>query len=109
MKFFVDQQLPPALASWLVEKGHEATHVFFIGLGAADDRDIWDHALATGGVIVSKDVDFADRRGRSATGPQVIWLRIGNSTAPALLAWLDRSWSRIESALKNGRAVIEVR
>lgn len=109
MKFIVDQQLPPALAKWLIGKGHEASHVFYVGLGEADDRDIWDLAVANAAAVLSKDSDFADRRAAAASGPQVIWLRIGNSTAPELFAWLDKSWSRIESALKNGHAVIEVR
>lgn len=109
MKFLVDQQLPPALLSWLRARGYDAEHVRDIGLRDAPDGDIWRAALDRGATIITKDADFADRRGAAASGPQVVWLRIGNSTAPELLAWLDKSWSRVESALKNGRAVIEVR
>lgn len=109
MKFLVDQKLPPALTAWLQARGHEAEHVRNIGLRDAEDPDIWRHAMDVGAVILSKDEDFAARRSHSAGGPQIVWLRIGNSTTPELLAWLTRSWSAVESALKNGRAVIEVR
>lgn len=109
MKFLVDQQLPPALTGWLLARGHEAEHVRNIGLRDADDPDIWRRALDMGAIIISKDEDFAARRSHSADGPQIIWLRIGNSTTPQLLVWLSKSWSAIESALKNGRAVVEVR
>ena len=28
MKFLVDNQLPPALAGWLCDRGHDAVHAF---------------------------------------------------------------------------------
>jgi len=31
MKFIVDAQLPPALARWLCEQGHQAEHVQDVG------------------------------------------------------------------------------
>jgi predicted nuclease of predicted toxin-antitoxin system len=44
VRFLVDAQLPPALARWLVEQGHDASHVTDHGLGEASDRRIWDEA-----------------------------------------------------------------
>ena len=35
MRFVADAQLPPALARWLVARGHEAEHVCDKGLQAA--------------------------------------------------------------------------
>ena len=40
MRFLVDAQLPPALARWLVERGHDATHVHEIGMAEASDLAI---------------------------------------------------------------------
>lgn len=62
MRFLVDAQLPPALARWLADQGQPARHVYDLGLATADDREIWDVALATGAVVVTKDEDFALRR-----------------------------------------------
>ena len=61
MKFLIDAQLPPALARWLREAGHEASHVEDDGLRDAEDGAIWAHALKTGAIIVTKDEDFAAR------------------------------------------------
>ena len=61
MNFLVDSQLPPALARWIAGQGHTATHVLEMGLEAADDTLIWEHARATSAVIISKDEDFVDR------------------------------------------------
>ena len=52
MKFLVDAQLPPGLARWLVARGHEADHVFDIGLGAASDADDAIQHFTVGSFIV---------------------------------------------------------
>jgi predicted nuclease of predicted toxin-antitoxin system len=44
VKFLVDAQLPPALAAWLREQGHEAQAVREVGLREAHDEVIWAYA-----------------------------------------------------------------
>lgn len=44
MKLLIDAQLPPRLAEWLCDKGHDAIHVADIGLLSADDLTIWKFA-----------------------------------------------------------------
>lgn len=109
MRFVIDQQLPPALLGWLRARGHDAEHVRDIGLRDAEDAEIWRYALGLGAAIVTKDGDFATERSRLALGPTIVWLRIGNSTTPELLDWLDEAWPGIESALLSGVSVTEVR
>ena len=60
MNYLVDPQLLPALARWIVSQGHQATHVFDIGLETADDPVIWERARSESIVITSKDKDFID-------------------------------------------------
>jgi predicted nuclease of predicted toxin-antitoxin system len=108
MKFIVDQQLPPALAKWLEARGHSAEHVFFIGLGDVDDVAIWDYAEREAAVVVTKDMDFAERRLRDTSGPTILWLRIGNSTKKELLEIMDRAWPVVEPALSH-EPIVEVR
>ena len=109
MRFLVDQQLPPALAHWLGQKGHDADHVFLLGLGESDDSDLWRHAAANNLIVVSKDSDFAERRLRSNDGPTIIWLRVGNTTNAVLFALLEDHWAAIEIGLAGASSVIEVR
>ncbi|MDX6574495.1 MAG: hypothetical protein QOE96_448 [Blastocatellia bacterium] len=61
MTFLIDAQLPPALASWLIQQGHTAQHVDDLGLRNADDIVIWNHALESGAIVITKDEDFAER------------------------------------------------
>ena len=63
---------------WFDRQGVEAIHVRHLGMAAASDSEIWAYALGEGLVIVTKDEDFASRRGK-ADGPQILWLRIGNA------------------------------
>lgn len=107
MRFLVDAQLPPALARWLAENGHEADHVSDIGLVAAEDAVIATRAEADGAVLVSKDEDFATLR--MADRFALLWLRCGNTTNRALFAWLEPRWSRIEGLLAGGERYVEVR
>jgi len=52
MRFLVDNQLPPSLARWLRDRGHDAEHVFESGLHLLDDRALWARALADARIVV---------------------------------------------------------
>ncbi|MBL8903427.1 MAG: DUF5615 family PIN-like protein [Hyphomicrobiales bacterium] len=104
----VDAQLPPALARRLTELGHMADHVYDIGMQAASDHSIWNRAEETGAVIITKDEDFT-QIGRGASGPQVVWLRLGNVNRNALLDRISKALPQIIEAIEDGERVIEIR
>jgi len=108
MRFLVDAQLPPALARFFEAQGHEAKAVRDVGLRHAEDPAVWTFAQ-TGAWIVTKDEDFAERALRLPTGPQVLWLRIGNSTNRVLLAWLEPLLPGAVKDLQMGHPLVELR
>jgi predicted nuclease of predicted toxin-antitoxin system len=108
VRFLVDAQLPPALARWLVSRGHDAEHVADRELAAADDRTIWRHAAATGAIIVTKDEDFALIRTMEQDGPSVLWIRLGNTRRQELLNWFERILPDALNALERGDSLIEL-
>lgn len=108
MRFLIDAQLPPALARWIAERGHEAEHVGDVGLARASDAEIWKHAEATGSVIVTKDEDFARRRALSAAGPQILWVRLPNTRRQALLDAFATIWRDVVAAVERGEPVVEI-
>lgn len=108
MKFLVDAQLPPALAHWLREAGHQAEHVQDAGLRDASDSAIWAYALSNAAIIVTKDEDFAARSSRETTAPVIVWLRVGNSTNPVLRSWIEARLPGIEQMLGLRNRLIEV-
>lgn len=109
MRFLIDAQLPPELARWLESKGHEARHVFDLGLATAEDDKIWAQAAADQAILITKDGDFTVLRQRLRTGPAVIWLRIGNAANRTLIAWFDERYPSILLALVACETIIEVR
>ncbi len=108
MKFLVDAQLPPALAGWLKEAGHEAGHVEDVGLRAAEDGAIWAHALKTDAIIVTKDEDFAARSAQTENAPTIVWLRVGNTTNRSLRLWFDPRLAGIVQLATQHHRLIEV-
>lgn len=108
MRFLVDAQLPPALARWLAAQGHEAAHVGDLGMQAASDAAIWDHAMASSSAIVTKDEDFAQRKVLADYGPAVVWIRLPNTRRRDLLAWFATVLPEILAAMARGETLIEV-
>jgi predicted nuclease of predicted toxin-antitoxin system len=110
MNLLVDNQLPAALARYLVDNGFGCRHVLDLGMETSDDREIWQLAKDEQLVIVTKDEDFAlmaDRESEAA--PQVIWVRIGNCRKSALLAAFGLVLPDLRRLLAEGKPVIEVR
>lgn len=54
----MDNQLPVALAQWLVAHGADAVHVPNLGPAPVPDTGIWARAAAEDRIVVSKDEDF---------------------------------------------------
>ncbi|MDX9706538.1 MAG: DUF5615 family PIN-like protein [Azospira sp.] len=108
MRFLVDAQLPPALAARLRELGHEAEHVFERFPPDTSDGVLWQYAVESGAVIVSKDQDFSIRAITAHQRAVVVWLRIGNTRSRELIERLERLLPRIESAIASGESLIEV-
>lgn len=109
MKYIVDAQLPPRLAHALREAGEDAVAVRELGLREAEDETIWAYALEHGAAIVTKDQDFADRYPGGGAFPVVVWLRVGNTSNAALLAWLMPHWPGVRQRVEAGDRLIEVR
>jgi predicted nuclease of predicted toxin-antitoxin system len=108
VRFLVDAQLPPALVRFPAGQGHEAAAVRDLALREADDDVIWERAKRDGYIVVSKDEDFAQRAWRLGPPPRVLWLRIGNATNRALLAWLKPVLPDALAVLARGDALVEV-
>ena len=103
MKFLVDAQLPPALATALRQVGCEALAARDLGLHKVKDGIIWQYARQNG------DEDFAERCMASIEAPVVIWLRIGNATNPELLNWFMPLLPAVLARIQAGDQLIEVR
>lgn len=83
--------------------------MFDIGLQAADDPVIWEHARKENAVIISKDEDFVDRWLLNATPVALIWIRKGNCSNQVLMAWFEPLWPETLKRLEHDERLIELR
>ena len=109
MKFLVDNQLPPALAQYLLKRGFDSEHVLDVSLDRALDIEICRYAESKDRILISKDEDFLYLASRPNPKLKFLWVQLGNCRTPALLAAFERHWPLIESALNAGDRIIEIR
>ena len=105
MRFVVDEQLPPRLAEWLRDAGHDARHILEIGIGGAKDAAIFELCATDAAVLITKDADFTLRR---ALQVQVVWLRFGNLPTKSIIRRFESVFDEVQSALAAGELLIEV-
>src|SRR6266478_8674813 len=62
MRFLIDANMPRSIIALVTNLGHEVEFARDIGLGAAPDQEIAARAQASGAVLLTRDLDFADVR-----------------------------------------------
>ena len=109
MIFWVDAQLPPALADWLAERfGVAASSLKSLGLRDAADEEIFAAARKAGATVISKDSDFVDLVTRLGAPPRLIWVTCGNATNRHLRALFERTFLDALELLEQGESMVEI-
>lgn len=107
---WVDAQLPPALAGWLRDEHQvDAHHVADLGMRAASDRRIFEDASEAGAVVMTKDSDFVGLVLQRGAPPQVVWLRLGNTSNRDLRRVVLSAWPDAAALLAGGEPLVEIR
>ena len=90
MKFLVDENLSPRIATAFQGEHPGSTHVHWVDLGSAPDDEVWQFARENAFTIVTQDADYHERSLFRGFPPKVIWVRMGNV-----------STAQIEAALRS--------
>lgn len=106
MRFLVDNQLPAALARWLVAQGADAVHVLDLALDTAPDLAIWSRACGETRIVVSKDEDFFDLANRPEDTGRLLWVRVGNCRTTELLTRFEAAWPGILHSFSAGHRIV---
>lgn len=108
MLFLLDEQLSQKLIAWFKDKGHDAVHVEDVLGAASGDSAIVRFAKTRRAVIISKDADFKQLLAGAHDAPQLVWIRLGNTTTRSLQQVLEVEWPRLLGALERGDAIVEL-
>jgi predicted nuclease of predicted toxin-antitoxin system len=109
MKLWLDAQLSPEMASWIVRNfSIEAVPVRDIGLKDASDLQIFEAAKRSEVVLITKDSDFSNLIARFGPPPQVIWLRCGNTSNEMLRQILKKTLTNTLALLRSGENLVEI-
>lgn len=102
MKFIVDTQLPPKLATFLRTKGHDCIHTTFFPEGhLLQDEEIVVIAIEQRRTVITKDSDFSDHYFLKGAPPKVLLLKFGNISNADLLAYFETYLSVIVEAFEQ--------
>jgi|SRR5690606_5277526 len=106
MKFLVDAQLPPSLANFLRNKGHDAIHTTELSGGnETTDPEINRVSIAEQRVVVSKDGDFFDSFTFQREPYKLLHIRTGNMANNPLIDLISKNLDRIISELESSSVV----
>jgi predicted nuclease of predicted toxin-antitoxin system len=94
VKLLFDQNVSHTLVGSLANEFPGSAHVRDVGLGRAEDEQIWTYARTHGLAIVSKDTDFRERSYVEGFPPKIIWLDVGNAASRKPLGQTGPSASR---------------
>lgn len=93
MKFLLDENLPPSLASHLTNIGYAARHVISIGYNNIPDFKIAEFAAQTGEIVLTHDTDFGTILALTGSSkPSVILFRWEVITTTNLFLFLNYQW-----------------
>jgi predicted nuclease of predicted toxin-antitoxin system len=87
---FRPEYLSPRLVDRLADLYPESAHVSAVGLGQANDFEVWEYAKARGYILVSKESDFNEIGLLRGFPPRAIWIRRGNCSTREIEAVLRR-------------------
>ena len=109
MILWLDAQLSPSVASWIVATfAIEAHAVRDLGLRNAKDGSIFEAARDAAAVMMTKDSDFVESVQRLGPPPKVLWLTCGNTSNARLREILTSQLPVAIARLEAGDNVVEI-
>ena len=109
MKFWIDAQLPPALAPWLTDTfAVEAFSVKRLGLRDASDELIFFTARTEKVIVITKDQDFVQLLERLGPPPKVIWVTCGNVSNAEMRDIFRQDFQKAILSLQQNKSLVEI-
>ncbi len=95
MKLLFEHNVSPRLVARLADIYPQSSHLYFLGLYQANDRNVWQYAREHQYIIVTKDADFYDLIVLLGSPPRLIWIRVENCTTSKIEVLLRSKYDDI--------------
>lgn len=106
MRFLADMGVDVRVARWLVDQGHDATHLRDEGLQRMPNGEIFAKAIAEGRIVLTFDLDFGEIAALSGQKKaSVILFRLHNPRTSHLIDRLRTVLAESSDALERGAVV----
>ena len=112
MEFWIDLNLPPKMASWLIDGfGVKAKSFKELNLDEFDDATVYKLAAKNlqNIIITTKDIDFSNLQNAIGSPPQILYLNVGNVTNKKLKEIIDIYFKDALKLLQNSNnKIVEI-
>ena len=109
MRYWIDAQLSPAIAPWIIDTFNiDAVSIQWLGLRNATDEEIYMAAKEEKAVVISKDRDFIHLLDKYGPPPQIILITCGNSPNSLVRKILHQHLDNAIIQLQTGIPLIKI-
>ncbi|MEW6358031.1 MAG: DUF5615 family PIN-like protein [Planctomycetota bacterium] len=106
MRFLVDENVGPAVARWLRERGHKVSSVYEEDRGMGDD-DVIQKAFAEDRILITNDKEFGDKVYRERRPHKgIVLLRLENERTPKRIEAIRLLLEQYSSRLAGSFVVV---
>ena len=98
--------ISPRTIEFLIELGHDATHLFALGLEEMQDSEVLQMARVEGRVLLAHDLDFGELLAASGERfPSVIIFRLRNMRPDSVNLYLRMALDNFHDDLETGSII----
>ncbi len=112
LEFWIDVNLPPAMATWLIEEFKvKATHFFELGFSFSNDAEIFKAAKQQKNVIVitTKDIDFIYLEESIGAPPKILYMNTGNISNSQLHLLISKIFNDVIKVFtQTNQSILEI-
>lgn len=112
LEFWIDVNLPPKMAKWLIEDFNVVAKSFWeLQYNFSADTDVFKFASQKQNIIIitTKDIDFVKLQTVKVSPPKILYINVGNITNKELRLLINKSFGdALKIFLTTTKPLVEI-